>query len=214
LVAWEKVQRPLQYGGLGIHNLELLGWALRIRWLWVQKTDVERPWAGLSISIPYEAWVVFNMAVNAVVGNGEKILFWSDHWMDGLTMAEMAPNLFRAVPKRTVQVLFEYLQVWDFVEEVVLQPDAPDQFRWKLTQDGCYSSKSVYEAFFVGSMPLPSLALGRESGKPGLRRVVSSLYNWCIITGFGPLIVLSGGTCPIQSLVHFVTRWMRRCITC
>jgi hypothetical protein len=25
LVAWEKVQRPLQYGGLGIHNLELLG---------------------------------------------------------------------------------------------------------------------------------------------------------------------------------------------
>ena len=30
LVAWEKVQRPLEYGGLGIHNLELLGWALRI----------------------------------------------------------------------------------------------------------------------------------------------------------------------------------------
>jgi hypothetical protein len=24
LVAWEKVQRPLEYGGLGIHNLELL----------------------------------------------------------------------------------------------------------------------------------------------------------------------------------------------
>jgi hypothetical protein len=103
LVAWEKVQRPLQYGGLGIHNLELLGWALRIRWLWAQKTDVERSWAGLSISIPYEARALFNMAVNAVVGNGEKILFWSDHWMDGLTMAEMAPNLFRAVPKRTAK---------------------------------------------------------------------------------------------------------------
>jgi hypothetical protein len=29
LVAWEKVQRPLEYGGLGIHNLELLGSALR-----------------------------------------------------------------------------------------------------------------------------------------------------------------------------------------
>jgi len=37
LVAWEKVLRPLQYGGLGIHNLETLGWALRIRWLWAQK---------------------------------------------------------------------------------------------------------------------------------------------------------------------------------
>jgi hypothetical protein len=174
LVAWEKVQRPLQYGGLGIHNLELLGWALRIRWLWAQKTDVERPCAGLSISIPYKARVLFDMAVNVVVGNGDKILFWFDRWLDGLTMAEMAPNLFRAIPKRTikrntvahalfgrswvhdvkgaltVQVLFEYLQVWDFVEEVVLQPDGPDQFRWKLTQDGCYS-KSAYEAFFVSS---------------------------------------------------------------
>ena len=37
LVAWENVLRPLQYGGLGIHNLETLGWALRIRWLWAQK---------------------------------------------------------------------------------------------------------------------------------------------------------------------------------
>jgi hypothetical protein len=75
LVAWEKVQRPLEYGGLGIHNLELLGWALRIRWLWAQKTDVERPWAGLPITIPEKARALFNVAVNAIVGNGEEILF-------------------------------------------------------------------------------------------------------------------------------------------
>lgn len=31
LVSWERVQQPLEYDGLGIHNLELLGWALRIR---------------------------------------------------------------------------------------------------------------------------------------------------------------------------------------
>lgn len=30
LVSWEKVQRPLEYGGLGIHNLESFGLALRI----------------------------------------------------------------------------------------------------------------------------------------------------------------------------------------
>jgi hypothetical protein len=30
LVSWESVQRPLQYGGLGILNLEMLGWALRV----------------------------------------------------------------------------------------------------------------------------------------------------------------------------------------
>jgi hypothetical protein len=31
LVSWETVQRPLEYGGLGILNLEKLGWALKIR---------------------------------------------------------------------------------------------------------------------------------------------------------------------------------------
>jgi hypothetical protein len=64
---------------------------------------VERPWAGLSISIPYKARALFDMAVNAVVGNGEKILFWSDRWLDGLTMAETASNLFRVVPKQTAK---------------------------------------------------------------------------------------------------------------
>jgi hypothetical protein len=28
LVAWDKVQQPLDYGGLGILNLEFMGWAL------------------------------------------------------------------------------------------------------------------------------------------------------------------------------------------
>ena len=47
LVAWEKVQRPLDLGGLGILNLELMSWALQIRWLWLKKTDPNRSWVGL-----------------------------------------------------------------------------------------------------------------------------------------------------------------------
>ena len=42
------------------------------------------------------------MAVDAIVGNGEEILFWKDRWLGGRTLAEIAPNLFKAVPKRTV----------------------------------------------------------------------------------------------------------------
>lgn len=30
-VAWERVTRPIRLGGLGIHNLYILGWALRMR---------------------------------------------------------------------------------------------------------------------------------------------------------------------------------------
>ena len=134
-MAWERVQRPLEYGGLGVHNLEFLGCALRIRWLWAQKTDPARPWAGLPVQVPRNAKALFDVAVNALVGNGEKTLFWTDRWVGGHTLVEIAPNLFRTVAKRTtkrrtvaqalqnrkwvddiqgaltVQALFEYLQV-------------------------------------------------------------------------------------------------------
>jgi hypothetical protein len=78
-----KVQRPLEYGGLGIHNLELLGCALRIRWLWAEKTDPSRPWAGLPVQAPRKARALFNIAVDAIVGNGEKIRLWTDRWLNG-----------------------------------------------------------------------------------------------------------------------------------
>lgn len=34
-VNWNRVTRPLRLGGLGIHNLEILGWARWMRWLWM-----------------------------------------------------------------------------------------------------------------------------------------------------------------------------------
>jgi hypothetical protein len=40
-------------GELGILNLEKMGWALHMRWLWLKKTDSSRPWAGLSIKTPF-----------------------------------------------------------------------------------------------------------------------------------------------------------------
>ncbi|GJN27961.1 hypothetical protein PR202_gb16030 [Eleusine coracana subsp. coracana] len=43
LVAWGKVCRPLELGGLGISSLKELGWALRMRWLWLERTEPDRP---------------------------------------------------------------------------------------------------------------------------------------------------------------------------
>jgi hypothetical protein len=95
-------------------------------------------------------------------------------------MAEIAPNLLKAVPKRTaksrtvaqalhnicwvhdikgartVNVLLEFFQIWDLVEEVVLQPEIEDQFRWKFSKDGSYSSKTAYAAYFEGSIKFGS----------------------------------------------------------
>jgi hypothetical protein len=47
LVAWDRVCRLLQLGGLGISSLKELIWALRMRWLWLQKIEPNRPWCSL-----------------------------------------------------------------------------------------------------------------------------------------------------------------------
>jgi hypothetical protein len=44
-VAWGKLCRPIEMGGLGIPSLKELGWTLRMRWLWMAKTDPTQPWS-------------------------------------------------------------------------------------------------------------------------------------------------------------------------
>jgi hypothetical protein len=45
----------------------------------------------------------------------------------------------------SVQVLVEYLQLWNLVDNLELQQDIPDQHLWWLTNHGDYTSKSAYE---------------------------------------------------------------------
>jgi hypothetical protein len=91
------------------------------------------------------------------IGNGEDALFWTDKWLQGRSVADLAPELYRAIPKRvakrrtvsqalsnrcwisdikgalTVQVLTGYLHIWDLVEGTVLQLDTPDKHVWRLS---------------------------------------------------------------------------------
>jgi hypothetical protein len=41
----------MDLGGLGILNLEVLSWALQMRWMWLQKTQLDRPWSNLDIQV-------------------------------------------------------------------------------------------------------------------------------------------------------------------
>jgi hypothetical protein len=63
------------------------------------------------------------MAVVTSVGNEESTCFCSDKWLDCKTIAEDVPSLLNDVPKRaiktrTVQVLAEYLLIWDQVDAI------------------------------------------------------------------------------------------------
>ena len=159
-----------------IWSTPYLGWSFRIRWLWLDKIGSSWPWAELPIQIPQNAQALFKVAVESIVGNGEHILFWSDRWLGRNTVCEMAPNLLKTIAKRVIKqrtvaqaledrrwvsnikgrlsvpVLREYLLLWDLVDNMLLQEGVEDQHQWKLTRSGIYSSKSTYNAYFIGSI--------------------------------------------------------------
>ena len=51
LVAWGKVCLPKELGGLGISDLTLLGWALRMMWVWLQKLEPEQIKAIFAVAV-------------------------------------------------------------------------------------------------------------------------------------------------------------------
>jgi len=80
---------------LGIHNLEIMGWALQMRWLWFEKTKPDRPWAGLEVPVHSNTAASFAVSVVSTVGNGQNTLFWTDRWLHGCNIENLAPNAFQ-----------------------------------------------------------------------------------------------------------------------
>jgi hypothetical protein len=81
LVGWERVCRPLDLGGLRILNLETLSWALHMRWLWLRKTQPDRPWTELNIQVHPNVSAMFSSSVISVVGDGTATYFWTGRWL-------------------------------------------------------------------------------------------------------------------------------------
>jgi hypothetical protein len=48
-VAWQVVCSPRDLGGLGLPDLRVLGFALRLRWEWLRRTEPDSPWASLPV---------------------------------------------------------------------------------------------------------------------------------------------------------------------
>jgi len=52
----------------------------------------------------------------------------------------------------TVQILIEYIYLWEMLSNVELQPDVEDTHIWQFSNTGQYTSKSAYEALFIGAI--------------------------------------------------------------
>jgi hypothetical protein len=163
-------------GSLGIHNLKMLGWSLNMRWLWLKKTQPERSWSEFDFQVHPNAATLFSVSVCSFVGDGQNTLFWTDRWLHGKSVGELAPTLLSRIPMkiqkiRTVHeallnnrwvsdltgslsadVLMGFFCIWDVTRGIHLQPGISDQHRWLPTANGQYSSKSAYDRYFAGSV--------------------------------------------------------------
>ncbi|KAM0902880.1 hypothetical protein ACQ4PT_019125 [Festuca glaucescens] len=193
VVAWHLVCQPKSLGGLGLRNLTLMNTALRSRWMWLQRTSMDKPWAGLPIAASGNTVSLFNASVCIKVGPGSTVLFWEDAWIGGLAVDSIAPAVLELVKPavrrtRTVQqgklnnawaqdisgqlsvdAVVQYLRLWAAASRELQQVDdtaVSDVFRWKWTADGSYSSRGAYRALFHGTVGLPAAPLVWNSFAP------------------------------------------------
>jgi hypothetical protein len=163
-------------GGLGISDLKILNWALRLRWLWLRKMEPSKPWASLPMQVNARLQAFFSMAVISEVGDGTNTLFWKDRWLSGQRMSDIAPLITSMIPKRIsnrrsvaealtewrwvsdihgatmAQVAIKFLNLCSSLAEMSLQPVVPDKHSWRLSSSGLYSAKSAYWGLFQGSI--------------------------------------------------------------
>jgi hypothetical protein len=57
----------------------------------------------LQIKVEPEVQALFDASITVHVGNGEKTMFWMDKWLDGQSIADLAPSLVPLVAKRIMR---------------------------------------------------------------------------------------------------------------
>jgi hypothetical protein len=165
-------------GGLGIMDFNLLGCTLRLKWLWLSRTDHGRPWALHPVTDDAETQAFFQASITCVVRDGKSMWFWMDPWLDGRRIGDLMPELLEVVQPRarrrrsvavtlaghawirdvvgalTIPVFMQYLQLCQRVEQVSLSQGVEDRIIWKWTASRQYSSSSAYTAMFLGQSAL------------------------------------------------------------
>jgi hypothetical protein len=87
-----------------------------------------------------------------------------------------------------VGVLVEYLQLWDLLSDVKLQPEIEDKHVFSIASDGNYSAKVAYEGLFMGSIYFSHYSRVWKTWAPPKCRFFS--FGSLLITGAGLLIGL------------------------
>jgi hypothetical protein len=69
-MAWVNAVCPTQYADLGIPNLQLMGFVLRLRWLWLARVDSEKTRSVYLFQADRSSQDIFDASITVQVGNG------------------------------------------------------------------------------------------------------------------------------------------------
>jgi hypothetical protein len=69
--------------------------ALRLRWLWFEWVEPDRPWVGTEVPCTEIDRQLFRASTSVTVGNGLRASFWDSPWLDGMAPRDIAPHLHK-----------------------------------------------------------------------------------------------------------------------
>ncbi|XP_066344119.1 uncharacterized protein [Miscanthus floridulus] len=125
-IAWPIVCSPKDHGGLGIPDLKLLGFALRLRWEWLRRTDTSSAWALFPSRAEKNVDAMLRASVSVRLGDDAWASFWTDSWPSDGPISSFAPSPFQAVGKRRRNLTVkEVLAHRSWVQDITGAPTAP-----------------------------------------------------------------------------------------
>ncbi|XP_028113957.1 uncharacterized protein LOC114312000 [Camellia sinensis] len=205
LVKWEDVSKSKNLGGLGVKRIRIMNVCLLLKWWWrfgaeenslwkdvicrkyretgwypsTERTSrLSKTWADIIYTVASRADLMQFFRSNAVVklGDGRRIRFWSDCWIEGVCLRDEFPRLYSlSVDKEESVFMFHSnrdvygnwvfnfrrsLFAWEEAElsrllvllsrPPLLRANVADCLTWNANTAGCFSVSSVYQWFELG----------------------------------------------------------------
>jgi hypothetical protein len=114
---------------------------------------------------------LFRACTAISLGNGKKVSFWHDKWLQGECPKDIAPRLYKLAWQKNISVaealhdrkwsrglqritstedINNFVGLWKWLREVTLSAQE-DAITWRFSSNGIYSSSSAYNIQFLGS---------------------------------------------------------------
>lgn len=131
---------------------------------------------------------MFAASTLVTLGDGKTATFWSSSWVQGNTLKNTKPLLFKKAKRKNISVqkalqdnkwiahilpiqfpeeLHEYVALWTIVQQIWLMEGTEDTITWRWTENGEYTTKSAYHVQFEGSFSrLKIMPIWKAKAKP------------------------------------------------